>query len=193
MDKDLSSPNQRRSGQALVEAVVALSALTISYLGILSLLNRSVGTSRVIADQNIAAYLSMEGMEIVKNLVDANFMRGEPFDKDFGSGNSSYEVSYSTELEEDDPGADPDNFNPGRLVNPSRACPQGPCSLRYDPALGYNYTTGAPTPFFRVIEIDSSPGVPASAAFRVTSRVYWITKGGGTSEVRLQNYFFRKS
>jgi hypothetical protein len=59
-----------RKGQSLVEAMVAISVLTVGFLGILSLLSKSFFYSKDVSDTMKATYLASEGIEITKNLID---------------------------------------------------------------------------------------------------------------------------
>jgi len=59
-----------RRGQSLLEAMVALSILTVGFLGLVALLSKSFFYSREVADKMKATYLASEGVEIVKNLID---------------------------------------------------------------------------------------------------------------------------
>ncbi|MDO8574081.1 MAG: hypothetical protein Q7R86_00440, partial [bacterium] len=70
----------KRSGQTIVEAIIALGVLTIGFSGIITLLNRSLSLNQLVTDQNIATYLATEGIEVTKNLVDAAVIQGlDPF------------------------------------------------------------------------------------------------------------------
>ena len=60
----------KRKGQSLIEAMVAISVLTVGFLGIVSLLSRSIFYSRSVSDTMKATYLASEGIEITKNLID---------------------------------------------------------------------------------------------------------------------------
>lgn len=62
------------SGQSIIEMLVALSIVVVALLGILVLVNRSVGLSRVTNDQYTASYLAFEGIEIVKNMFDQTYL-----------------------------------------------------------------------------------------------------------------------
>ena len=57
-------------GQMMVEAIIALSLINISLLGVFVLLSNSIGTNREVADKYVAINLASEGIEIVKNIVD---------------------------------------------------------------------------------------------------------------------------
>ncbi len=167
------------SGQVLVEATVALSILIIGYISILALLNRSLGQSSLIADQTIATYLASEGLEVVRNLIDAQPLKGEGFGNGISDG--SYEVDSNTQLETDVP---EDGFNPGSGIAGSLSA----TPLRFDPIEGYNYIVGEPTRFFRTIQIKN----PNPNQIQAISIIQWKTKGGGSNEVRLEDFFFPK-
>lgn len=64
------SKHAPRSGQSLIEAIVAISILTLGFLGIASLLSRSLLITKVLSDQEKATYLAAEGVELAKNLLD---------------------------------------------------------------------------------------------------------------------------
>ena len=59
-----------RNGQSLIEAMVALSVLTVGFMGILTLLSKSFFYGRQVSDTMKATYLAAEGIEITKNLID---------------------------------------------------------------------------------------------------------------------------
>ena len=172
-----------RNGQVLVEAMVALSALTLGYLAILALLNQSLGTSATVSDRNIATYLSAEGIEIVRNLSDAAVKNGD-FGENFQpQNNRRYEVSWDTLLESD---SDSDNFNPGLWLQNN-----DPSPLRYDSQLGYNYQSGTATRFTRVLYVFVDRAAPADPLYlKVKSVVSWTGKGGLTDNVVMEDFFF---
>lgn len=163
-----------RSGQAIVEAIVALSVLTIGYMAILALLNRSLSITQVVSDQNIATYLASEGIEVTKNIVDANVNNGNPFKDGFQVG--SYEVSYDDISDSENPGIKIGNTNDRSTKN-----------LYFDQIIGYNYqNVGSETRFRRTVIV-----LPADAnRINIASIVEWDQKGGGINQVRLEDYFF---
>ena len=59
-----------RRGQTLIEALIALSVITMGFLGIMALLSKSFFYNRTITDRLTASYLASEGVEIAKNLID---------------------------------------------------------------------------------------------------------------------------
>ena len=63
LDKKFAGLN-RSSGQVLIEAMVAISIVTVGLLGIFSVLSRSLSLNRTVADNYVAANLAAEGIEI---------------------------------------------------------------------------------------------------------------------------------
>jgi len=62
-------------GFTLLEVIVAIFLLSISVIGILSLINQTIVSSQITSSRLIASYLAQEGIEIVKNLRDTNFLK----------------------------------------------------------------------------------------------------------------------
>jgi Tfp pilus assembly protein PilV len=70
---------KKRSGQVLVETMVALGVATVGIMGIVSLLAQSVATAKFVGDQYVASYLAAEGIENAKFAIDSNVLNGEGF------------------------------------------------------------------------------------------------------------------
>lgn len=206
-----------KKGQVMIEAMVALGALTLGYLAVLTLLNQSLGTSATVSDRNIATYLAAEGIEIARNLSDANVRIGTSggggFGTNFRAGN--YEVTPLTVLEitNNDPdngtydpgyripsGAPPGPGNPGsrapepfKIIQTASAAfpppnaPNGTRFLLYDQNSGYNYTTGVPTRFKRFLAVNY---ISQTNYIRVRSIVHWTGKGGLADSVVMEDLFF---
>jgi Tfp pilus assembly protein PilV len=133
--------------------IEALVAITIFTLGIITL-GGSIWQSYSIAGQAterfIAIYLAQEGLEIVKNLRNENWLNQRDWNYNLNPGD--YEADY----------------NNNSLSSYSNR------NLRIDTSTGfYNYNTGTPTPFKRKISIS----YPASDQMKVTVTVYWPKKG----------------
>lgn len=79
-------------GQIIVEVMVALSVVTISFTGFFGLLRSAISMTSYVADNYRATYLAAEGMEVVKNMLDRNFVERDTraFNQDLADG--SYEV-----------------------------------------------------------------------------------------------------
>lgn len=171
MNNNLEKENKAKTdnGYLLMEVMVAISLLTIGFLAVLSLVSNSISLNRVVSDQFTANYLAMEGIEIVKNLIDSNYLNGNPWNFGFTSG--SYEVDYQSS---------------GLEANLSRR-------LLFDSVSGfYDYGGDSQTPFRRRIVI-SYPDCPAPNCenhIKVNSIVNWTGRGGGNFEVNLEDHFF---
>jgi len=150
----------RFSGQFLVEAMVAISIITIGLLGILALLSNATSLNRVVSDEYSATYLASEGIEVVKAIVDTNIINARPWNQ--GLSNGDFEVQY----------------NDAAL----RSFSGHP--LRYQGGI-YGYDQGTDTVFYRTLTLELS----GPDKINVTSHVQWVTRGGITFDVRLSDVF----
>jgi len=154
---------QEGRGQLLIEAMIGISMVVVGLLGIFGLVSRSISLNRVVSDQFIANYLAAEGIEIVKNLIDANIIQNKPWNEGFFNG--SFEADYtSLSLTQNQ-----DRF------------------LSFDAANNlYSYQSGSPTPFKRVISIQ----LIGSEEIKVNSIITWKTRGAGEFTINLEDHFF---
>jgi len=152
-------------GQTLIEALVALSLLTVGFLSIFALLGRSLSSNRASAESYTATYLAAEGIEVVRNLIDANGIQKLPWNKGFSTP-GDYEVEYNSNA---------------LLTNMGRF-------LTYDPGTNiYNYSGSVVTNFKRTISV-----TPISTdEIAINSIVSWTGQGGGNFNVNLQDNFLR--
>jgi len=153
----------RNGGQLLIESIIAISIIIIGLLGLVGLLSRALSLNRVVSDQFTANYLAAEGIEVVKNIIDANIIQKQPWN--LGLANGEYQVSYdSPKLE-------------STLRQP----------LVFEEKTGrYSYGFGKPTSFVRVIKIE----LLSQDEIKVNSIVSWTTRGGGKFEVNAEDHFF---
>ena len=152
----------RRSGQSVAEAIVALGVLVVGLLGILALLSRSLGLSRFISNNYVATYLAGEGVEIVKNLIDANVMNLRLWNQNLSAGN--YEATHNSQVLESSRGR----------------------TLFYDDASKlYKYSGSSQTGFKREIRLTT----PSPDEIQVNVIVRWTTKGAQSS-VNLEDHFY---
>src|SRR5437868_4954462 len=152
-----------RSGQSLVEALIAIGVLVMGFMGILTLVNQSAGLTRVVANNFIGSYLAAEGIEVIKSLQDSNYLQGRPFYEGFTSCSNAndpceWEVQWDSKWENYRPGGHPPAY--------------GGNTLNYDPNQDiYSYGGGIPTSFKRKVTVVLS-GSPANE-LTVSSRVLW--------------------
>ena len=136
----------------------------ITHLGILTLLGRSLGLNRVVADNYVSMYLASEGVEVVKNILDDNVIHGRGWNEGFADG--AYEVDFASEAL-------------ARIQS-------SPRTLSFDAGNHYGYGAGIATSFRRVIGIR----LVGSDQIVVISTVSWETRGGGAFDIALEDHFF---
>ena len=105
-----------RRGQTLVEALVALSILTMGFIGIISLLSRSFQLNRTASDDTQATYLAAEGIEVAKSIIDYDVYSAFATDPN----NIGWGCSFGLT-----PGAPPTDFALAYDTNPG-LCPAEP-------------------------------------------------------------------
>lgn len=160
----LRKDRESRRGQAIIEVLVAISVLTVGFLGIVTLLSRALSLNRVVSDNYTATYLASEGIEIVKNIIDGDLKQQR------GWGASLRDGTFTADFRS------------------SELTPAGGTAnyLLFDPATNtYSYTGLTPTPFARNITITVQ-----DQRIKVVSEVVWKTRGGGESKVNLEDYFY---
>ena len=160
------SPHNNNKGYFLIELMIAISILTVGFLGFITLVSRAISTNRVISDYLTANYLAAEGIELIKNVIDTNYSRGNLWYQGLDIvGN--YEMDYN-------------DATPNAVTGTGNF-------LRHDSTSGfYNYNIGNSTPFKRIISID----YPSADQMKVKLTVTWISRGGGTMTIYLEDYFF---
>lgn len=169
--KEKGQALRRSSGQAMVEAMVALSVIVVALLSVFTLTTQSLGLNRVAADRYVAVNLANEGIELVKNLIDKNVMGYESkvlWNKDVDE-DGIFEIDYN------DPGLTPltlndENFakNNARQLYFSKGA-GGFYRYEDDP----NLSIGVNTDFKRIIKIK----IIKPYHIHVISKVFWISRG----------------
>src|SRR3989344_3384292 len=186
-DKMLVGLN-RSSGQVLIEAMVAISIVTVGLLGIFSVLSRSLSLNRTVADNYVAANLAAEGIEIVKNIVDGNVLKIQnstmvPWN--LGVTNGVYVVNYndnslsSSILENCDADSIKNNASFAMTFNSDNGL------YTHDTA---NQDIGiSATNFKRVVCVDTSDD---GNEIKVNSIVTWTGRGGAEFDINLEDHFY---
>ena len=146
----LSKHFASRSGQSLLEMMIALSMLTIVFMGIATLLERSFFLNQVATNETIGSYLAAEGIEITKSIIDHDMYGGVT-----KNGKSTWGVDF------------PGGFGSSLTYSPvfttvtflNNAAPRKPTTpLKFDPnnpifGYAYNLSSGKNTPFTRLVTI----------------------------------------
>jgi hypothetical protein len=159
-----SDLNKQR-GQLLIEAMVAVSLMFIGLLGIFAVLSRSLGLSRVAADQFVAVNLASEGIELSKNFLDSNYIQGNAFNNPGFTGGETT-VGY-------------DSTSMGDCDGPE---------LYFDSDTGFyscKVVAGVFSNYSRAIDI-----INEGNRVKVISTVTWTTRGGSRSKVSVEDHFY---
>ena len=167
--KEVGASAKNQLGQTLVELMIAMSVMSIGFLGVFAVLSNSLGLNRVVANQYIAANLAVEGIEIVKNIIDSNVARGREWN--IGLPDGKFGVQYDT----------------GTLEDMNKDWANQKLPLNFGPDSGiYSYEPGTPTNFVRIITIDYL----STDEIQVNSVVTWRDRGGTEFKVDLEDRFF---
>lgn len=154
----------------IIELLVAMSILTLGLFGFYTLLSNSVGQSRLISDQITANYLAMEGIELVKNLLDRNVVSGSIWNQGFNNP-GCFELDYLS-----------DNLTVSVDCSAGSGEP-----LKFSPASGlFSYQSGDRTNFYRTIRISPITG----DHIKINSIVKGVSRGGTKVDVELEDHFY---
>ncbi|MEK7546636.1 MAG: hypothetical protein AAB536_00410 [Patescibacteria group bacterium] len=160
----LGNPLYSRRGQSLVEALVALSFLTVGFMAVFSLLSRSLSLNRSSTESYVATYIAAEGIEIARNIVDTNGIQKNAWSYGFSGGSGDYEAEYNS-----------------RSLSPNQDR-----FLTYNPNSHiYGYGGSIQTPFKRLIRVT----FVSQYEMKINSIVFWTGLGGGSFRVNLEDHF----
>ncbi len=152
-----------QSGITLVEVLVSLFIFGVALGALLFLMTNLLTSADELRNNTIAAGLAQEGLEVVRNIRDQNWLSGASFFN--GVTDRDYEVQWdSTSL----------------AVNTARY-------LKKDPVTGiFSYSSGSDTRFKRTITILTiSPSEKS-----VTVVVSWLASGGINKNLSAESHLF---
>lgn len=168
----LSKPTDKtlKRGFTLLEVIIAISLLLVGTTATLLLITRTIRQIGIFPSQLIAAHLSQEGIEIVRNIRDTNFLQGGVWDNGLNTANCS------TGCEAD--------YTDTAAPDPSLPAYSGGRFLQIDGSGFYSYAAGTDTKFKRKITI--VPNIlpcGASNVLQVTVETTWAEKGQAHSHI----------
>lgn len=67
------------TGFTLIEVIAAIGIISIGFVGSLVLLSKASSQATAIKDKVVAAHLAAEGVEVIRNLRDSNWLEGVPW------------------------------------------------------------------------------------------------------------------
>jgi Tfp pilus assembly protein PilV len=155
-------------GFTLMEAIVAIFVIITGIVGVMTLITFTITSAQISKDKLIAAYLAQEGIEIVRNIRDTNWLEQYTNPNPWDEGLSVAECSGT--CDEAINGCRVD-YTYSEQPDPSLPAYTGQY-LNIDGNGYYSYLAGTQTKFKRKIVI--TPGVDI---LEVCSRVEWEEKG----------------
>jgi len=160
----IQNPNK---GFSLIEVLISLTVIVTALVGVISLATASISSIRINKSKIIAANLAEEGLELIKNIRDNNWLNykrqaGTWLD---GLASDDYRVQYDKE---------------NLLVFDN-------APLKIDNNGFYQYDTGIDTRFYRKVIIQKI----SDDQIKVVIEITWQESGRSnliTAEVRLYNW-----
>jgi len=156
-------------GFTLIELLITITVTTVGIVGAFVAIQQGISIVDYSRSRLISAFLAQEGVEIIKNIRDTNFLEGsvawnEGIDP--GAIPEEYEVVYN---DVDDIGIDLNAI----ACSPICDFPTLNFLKKTDNGL-YNYTLGDVTRYKRKVRIERI----SNEHLRVNVKVYWRTKKG---------------
>ena len=155
-------------GFTIIEVLIAVAVITIGVLGILGVIYQTTSYIALSSSRLVAIYLAQEGMEIVRNIRDTNWLNNRSWDEGLnimGEWEAVYDESALT------------TFQEGRNLKTNGGF--------------YNYNSGQDTKFKRKITI-SDPGLISCGGvicLSVKSEVSW-QHFGKTQKAETEGYLY---
>jgi len=92
------TPSRRRglrysdAGFTLIEVLTAIFVILVGVVGVLAIIQQTIAFAALSSSRLAASYLAQEGIEIVRNIRDGNWL--EEVNWDIGLGGGEYEADY---------------------------------------------------------------------------------------------------
>ncbi len=84
-------------GFTLIETIIAISLLTVGVAGSFSLMQKVTSFASVSSSQFTASYLAQEGIEIIRNIRDTNYLKKIAWDNNIVAA-TSYQLDYRSSV-----------------------------------------------------------------------------------------------
>lgn len=152
-----------QKGFTIIELVISIFVLSIAIIGAFNAFSMMVVLTSNTEDRFTAAYLAQEGMEVIRNIRDSNWISTSllPWDNSFDNcKEQGCQVDYTIT---------------GSGTNPVRPWNSGEY-LKKDANGFYNYNFGADTKFKRKITIETNTSLLPQHVMKVLVQVSWNEK-----------------
>jgi len=160
--------HNRCRGFSLIELMVSFAILTVGLTSGINLIGQGLKSSSYLKNQSMASYLAVEGIELVKNKRDENFLK---------------KINWLQDLQSNCIASNACIIDPTNLASGINQCPniggQPKCPpLKYDTSANlFNYSTGLTTIFTRKITISAAADF-GNEEREVISEVSWTDRFG---------------
>lgn len=151
----------QQKGFTIIEIIITISFLSFAIIGIYSAFAPSLRLSRVVSAKFIGVYLAQEGLEVVRNLRDNNFLAQNSWSKGLLDCQLGCQLDYKTGT------ALENQANKLRAYDPSEFLKLGSNNL-------YSYDAGQTTIYQRKVTITSESGTDT---LKVAVKVTWSDAG----------------
>lgn len=84
-------------GFTLIETVVAIFLLTVGVVGSFTLMQKVTSFASISSSQFVASYLAQEGIEIIRNIRDTNYLERQAWDNGIGAA-ASFHLDYRSQV-----------------------------------------------------------------------------------------------
>lgn len=146
---------KKQRGFTLLETIIACFMVAIGAVGAYTVFSQITNITSLSASRLTAAYLAQEGIEIVRNIRDSNWLQSEDWNNGLTGCADGCQIDYS-------------GFSEADPVLP----PYNGAQLKIDTNGFYNYLNGTPTQYKRKITITlNSDGT--NDILKVVAEVFW--------------------
>lgn len=154
-------------GLTLIELMIAVFVIAVGTVGAFTVLQKVIVSATLSSSRLVASYLAQEGIEIIRNIRDTNWVLvTPPWDDDISTNPSNY-LDYRSSTLPDDANCDGKDY------------------LKYDDIDGYYKCSLNGGKFKRTITVDKSE----VDKMEVTVRVEWSEYGGAHSITVQENLY----
>jgi type II secretory pathway pseudopilin PulG len=176
LSREFTLPNffkKNLGGFTLIEVIIAIFLITVGMVGVLIAIQQVFPSIRIVSSQLTAVYLAQEGIEIVRNIRDTNWLN--PLNPDWNEGIFVCGGAWSCNCYAD--------YNDSSLT-----CFGEPPPLKID-GDSYNYDSGTPTSFVREIMVASTTDSEGMPMLKTEVLVTWQV-GGKNYQASTTEYLY---
>lgn len=155
----------------LLEVIIAIFVITVGVIGGIFAIQQTIVLASYSSSRLTAAYLAQEGIEIVRNIRDTNWLEGEDWRNGLGDG--QWQADYNDQ---------------------NLTSYDGGSFLYIQTTNGfYGYDSGTPTKFKRKITITTPPPPLSTSTLEVLVEINWQERGKSYSfpvKEHLYNWYY---